>query len=139
MKEYDFEYSLELSQRVIDMFYKTKDKNGVSHITQGDLEKELGISRRNIKDRMNRLNWVDKCIEVLPNRMGYKVYYNNISERGTYFEIKKLIDDYTAGKVLLTEKDKGISERYKVDIRVVYAFKTFVRMKNKEIEIKKQD
>lgn len=118
--------SVKTHQRLVDMLAETKDKKGVSQLSQPDMARMMGRSQTWVEQAINRLNAEDVCIEMISPAQ-YVVHYTDILSRGVFHEIMKLIFDYDETPELFHEKDSVLAEDRGISIRTVQMSKAYLR------------
>lgn len=121
-----YEESLMISQKILNIFYSSIGENGVAHITQADVSRKTGLSYSNINKRIKKMNLEEPCI-INDNNKGYIVKYSNLSQKGTYANVKVLLCDYQNNNSILYIKDKDLAIKYGFNIKTIQMFKSFAR------------
>ena len=121
-----FAESVKNHQRLVNILVDARDEDNVSHLSQLEMAKLVGLSQTWVVQAIKRLNTEDTCIEMIAP-MKYVVHYTDILDRGVFSEIMTLFIDCCQNLELFNDNDSSIAKKRCLNIKTVQMFKAYLR------------
>ena len=114
-----------LHQKLVETMLKFEDDAGICRVSQPELALLMNRSQTWVSSAIRRINTEDVCIELVSSG-AYRVNYNDLSKRGTFFEIIKLIIATREHPEIVKIPDAKIAEAWEIKHKTVQMFKGYL-------------